>query len=223
MKTKALERIEAKLEGMEAGTIRYEVLDACRKFKVTWIEFGQALASVYRDKYWRDWGFSTFENYCASELGLKQTTALKLVRSYSFLETDEPEALKRVIAPEGDQKGLKVPELESVNLLRLLKKKKDVDEEGYRGIRREVLEEAKEPQEVRREIRLLSDGGPPKDPAVERAGRRLHFLKGLAKALENAKLEAMAARFLPPKLIDELDTLGQAVEKELERSRGIDG
>jgi linoleoyl-CoA desaturase len=86
-----------------------------------------------------------------------------------------------------------------------------------RKIRKQVLDDAREPQDVRKEIRLLSDRGPEKKPDEVRAERRVKFLKSLIRQLENYKLEAMANKFLPPRLIDTLDELTQAVEKEAGR------
>ncbi|MFT5207333.1 MAG: hypothetical protein ACI9CF_001085 [Candidatus Omnitrophota bacterium] len=215
MKTAAISRIEDKLEELDETTFRYQLLDTCRKFKTTWIDLGQGLYSVHRDKLFLEWGFMSFDKYCTSELGIKNATAMKLLKSYSFMEKEEPEFIQKSHAePTPDQK---YPEMESVNLLRLAKKNKDIEEADYQRIRNTVLEDAKDPTDVRKEIRMLSDQGPAKNPEDVRADRRGKFLKKLYNALETAKLESMAHRFLPPKVIDELDNVSLLVEKELNR------
>ena len=83
------------MEGLEPGSFRYKVLDAAKGFKSSWIDLGQYLFSVYRDKSYREWGYLTFDAYCAKEIGIRQPTAMKLLKSYSFLEREEPSFLKR--------------------------------------------------------------------------------------------------------------------------------
>lgn len=215
MKSKSLTRIEEKLQTLDDSSYRYKVLETCRRFKTSWIELGEALFACHRDKMYLEWGYVTFEGYCAKELGIKQPTAAKLLKSYHFLETEEPSYIEKVrgeVVPEE-----KHPDLESVNLLRLARNNKKFDEGQYRKIRKQVLDDAREPQDVRKEIKLLSDRGPEKKPDEVRAERRVKFLKSLIRQLENYKLEAMANKFLPPRLIDTLDELTQAVEKEAGR------
>jgi len=215
IKTKALTKIEAKLATLEEGSPRYTALDACRRFKTSWMELGQALAGVHHGRMHSGWGYSSFEDYCQRELGIRHATAQKLLRSYAFLEAEEPDYLKRLReAPKTDSR---VPELDSVNLLRLAKKSKRIDESDYSRIRRDVLEESRAPKDVQREVRLLTGSEPPKDPRTARAERREKFLKQLIRMLESAKLEAIAGKFLPAKLIDQFDDLSEKVEKELEQ------
>ena len=215
MKSKTLDRIDQKLQTLDQHSYRYRVLETCRRFKTSWIELGESLFACHRDKMYLEWGFTTFEGYCAKELGIKQVTAAKLLKSYHFLESEEPSYIEKVrgeVVPEE-----KHPDLESVNLLRLARNNKKFDEGQYRKIRKQVLDDAREPQDVRKEIRLLSDAGPQKKPDEVRAERRQKFLKSLFRQLENYKLEAMANKFLPPKLIDALDELSLSVEKESNR------
>ena len=215
IKTKAVSKIEKKLEALEEDSYRYQVLDTCRKFKTTWIELGQGLYGVHRDKLYGEWGFSSFESYCSQELGIKNTTALKLLKSYHFLEAEEPSYIQKTRERASSEE--RYPDLESVNLLRLARKNNKIDEDQYQKIRQQVLEDGREPQAVRREVRILSDRGEPKDPGAVRAEKRTQFLQRLVRFLENAKLESMASRFLPAKLIDQMDVLSQKVERELNR------
>lgn len=216
-KNRSIERLENRMQEVDDKSYRYHVLDCCRKFKIGWMDLGQSLLSVYRDKLYLEWGYLSFEKYCRDELGVKNATGLKLLRSYQFLESEEPGFLsktKEEIEPGSDQK---TPSLDSVNLLRLVKKNPRIDEGDYEKIKHKVLDQAREPEEVRKEIRMLSERLKPADPEVERADRRAKFLKGLIAKLEQARLEAMASRFLPPKTIDTIETLARSVEKELNR------
>ena len=215
----SLRRIEERMESVGEGTQRYVVLDACRKFKTSWIEFGQALFSVHRDKSYKDWNFLTFEAYCSKELGLRQSTAVKLLKSYAFLETEDPDFIRRASRQSdggpGEGQG-KYPDFEAVNLLRLVKSRKSVGENEYSELRRKVLVDAKDPVEVRKEIRLLiADDG--KSAGEIRADRRTAYIRKLARSLEDARREGMANRFLPAQLLEALERLREKVDRELVR------
>ena len=73
---------------LDPQSFRYSVLEAARGFKSSWIDLGQLLYSVSKDKKYKDWGFLTFEAYCEKEVGIKQATAMKMLKSYYFLEKE---------------------------------------------------------------------------------------------------------------------------------------
>ena len=211
-KPASLKRIEERMQGLTQDSTRYQVLDSCRRFKNSWIELGQALFSVQRDKLYREWEYLTFEDYCHKELGIKKPTAMKLLKSYEFLETEEPSYIQEAQETEPEA-GRKYPDLDSVNLLRLVKSNKKIAPESYDKIRKKVLDDAQEVPEVRRELRmLLQDQG--KSPQEARSDRRAAYLKGLIRGLKDARQEGMAARFLPPDLLDQLEELIEKIEKE---------
>ena len=76
---------------LEPGTPRFEVLESARRFKSSWVELGERLIAVNEKKLYREWGYITFEEYCAKEVRIKKPTALKLTRAYRFLEKEEPQ------------------------------------------------------------------------------------------------------------------------------------
>src|SRR5487761_2441298 len=88
-KTKSIHNLEERMGHLEPESLRYQVLDAAKSFKSSWIQLGQFLFTVYKDKLYRDWAYQTFEAYCAKEIGIRQNTAIKLLKSYSFLEKEE--------------------------------------------------------------------------------------------------------------------------------------
>ncbi|MFH1381247.1 MAG: hypothetical protein ABIH57_03655, partial [Candidatus Omnitrophota bacterium] len=81
IKTKAIERIETKMENMDGDSVRYLVLNSAKAFKKSWITLGQALYTVWKDKLYKNWGYNTFEAYTTKETGIRKQTALKLLRS----------------------------------------------------------------------------------------------------------------------------------------------
>src|SRR5688500_13719187 len=100
---------------LDKDILRQKTLEIAKRHKASWIEFGQYLFTVHKDKLFRDWGFLSFETYCHKELGIKQTTAVKLLRSYQFLEREVP----RLVDPklQQEEEPRKIPNYESVNLL----------------------------------------------------------------------------------------------------------
>ena len=122
VKTRSLERIEQKMEGVEKDSIRYRILESTKNFKTSWIELAQALYSTWKDKLYKEWGYLTFEAYTSKEIGIKKQTAMKLLKSYYFLEKEEPSYLKENY--EGSKDAASVPTYDAVNVLRLAKNKR---------------------------------------------------------------------------------------------------
>src|SRR5258707_896036 len=112
-KTKSIQEIEERMQSLAPESVRYKVLDSARSFKSSWIALGQYLFTVYKDKLYKDWGYLTFEAYCGKEIGVRQATAVKLLKSYSFLEKEEPAFLRREALEE--RKPSQIPSYESVN------------------------------------------------------------------------------------------------------------
>ena len=135
---------------MKDDELRNQVLNCARNFKTNWIEMGRMLQTVYRGKHYRDWGYREFETYCVKEIGIKVLTAQKLLRSYYFLEKEEPSYARK--DQYEDREASKVPDYESVNVLRLAKGKK-IDEDDYDRLRQKVLDEGRPVQAVRKEYR----------------------------------------------------------------------
>jgi hypothetical protein len=74
---------------------RATVLHLSRKFKASWLELGEALSDVKRNKTWERWGYDSFENYAKNELKLRGDTVDKLTGGYMFLHKRAPEVLSR--------------------------------------------------------------------------------------------------------------------------------
>ncbi len=127
-------------EAMEnPGDLRRRVLTTVKRFKGNWIDLGRCLAEVQAEGSFRGWGYDTFSDYCARELKIRKATADKLLRSYRFLRTEEPEFLSRVQRPEDGPET--VPDVESVNVLRRARSNRGIAAEDYSGIRSAVLDE----------------------------------------------------------------------------------
>ena len=203
-KTKSIHRIEERMEALEPDSLRFKILDSARRFKSSWIDLGQYLFSVYKDKLFKEWEYLTFEAYCSKEIGIKQTTAMKLLKSYSFLEHEEPAFLKRQ-SLDG-QKPSKIPSYESVNALRLAKQSDRLSEDDYETLREEVLDHVKEDAEVKKKIRYILKSNAPKDSIQEKEDRKLQLVKRLIMGLSSSRNE-LKNLSCPDKILKKIDEL----------------
>ncbi len=203
-KTKSIHRIEERMEDLEPESLRYKVLDSARRFKSSWIELGQYLFTVYKDKLFKDWEYLTFEAYCSKEIGIKQATAMKLLKSYSFLEHEEPAFLKRQVTD--DQKPSRIPSYESVNALRLAKQSDRITERDYQTLREEVLDNVKEDAEVKNKIRYILKSSAPKDSMQEKENRKSQIIKRLIMNLNSSRNE-LKNLACPEKILKKMDEL----------------
>ncbi|MBI1953890.1 MAG: hypothetical protein HYS41_07190 [Candidatus Omnitrophica bacterium] len=208
--SKALRQIEERLSGLAPGTLRHETLQAAKQFKSSWIELGRALWTVSNQKAFREWGFLTFEAYCAKEVGIRAATAKKLLHSYYFLEKEEPTLLKEL---EGEAPS-KLPSPEAVNVLRLIRKRKEISPERYQRFRSYALEEGKEAPVLRRELKSLMEETHP-DPAALRASRRQAALRRMIGTLKSLQAESAASDFLPKSLTTQIGSLIKKLEEAL--------
>jgi len=203
VKNRSIDRLESQMSGVAPGSLRYQVLEAAKQFKSSWIELGQYLHSVYKDKLYKDWGHSTFELYCAKEIGIRQNTAVKLLRSYSFLEKEEPAFLKTHNEKERQQPS-ELPSYESVNALRLAKQSERLAPKDYEALRTEVLEKGGEPDEVRKKIKYLLK--PAEQKEVPPAERKNITAKKMTVYLEGALTELSTLGF-PNKMLKKVEEL----------------
>jgi len=206
--TGRIKQIENQMAALEPGTIRYEALEAAKRFKGSWIDLGRILWTVWRERKFKEWGYLEFETYCSKEIGIRMATARKLLHSYSFLEKEEPDVLKR-LAEDPPQR---LPSAEAVHMLRLLSRKQGIPEEGYRHVRHYVLEKGGEGQQVRREIRSLLKE---KDSEATRAARRQVSIRRMIAVLKAAKSELAVSRWVPDKLLAEMGAIIQKLEGAL--------
>ncbi|HET6924072.1 MAG TPA: hypothetical protein VFI16_13075, partial [Anaeromyxobacteraceae bacterium] len=136
--SKAAERIAARLEDLPEGSLRRLVLEGARRFKASRVELARLLAQVRRQGPWREWGFASFESYCARELFIRRQTADKLTASYGFLERHEPE-MARAREPRA------APPFEVIEVLSRAEAAGRLPDGGYQDLRPEVLERGATP------------------------------------------------------------------------------
>ena len=213
LKTRAIRGIEKKMDTVEGDPFRYHVLERAKNFKTSWIELGRALYTVSKEKRYRQWGYGTLEAYAAKEIGLRKETVLKLLRSYYFLEKEEPVYLQQNYLETA--KPAAVPSYEAVDVLRLAKGKKTLDEAEYNTLKKEVFEKGSDVREVRRDLTAMIRRRQELDPEEAREKRRTGTLRRFIGTLKALKQELELARFAPPALVKDASNLIKKLEAHI--------
>ena len=213
-KTKAIQKIERQMEGLDENSIRYKVLQNVVNFKTSWIELGQSLYSVWKDKLYRDWGYLTFEAYASKEIGVRKDTAMKLLKSYYFLEKEEPQYLQKKEAA-GPSEAASMPSYESVNLLRLAKNKKEIGESDYESLKKDVFEKGRDVRDVRKDLTALIRQREEADPQEARKIRKETAVKRVVATLKALKNDIEISKLLPAGTVKDIKDLIVKLEAEI--------
>ncbi len=212
-KTKAIRGLEQRMEDLDGSSPRYKALACARDFKTSWIELGQMLYTIWKDKLYKEWGYGEFETYALKEIGIRKQTALKLLRSYAFLEREEPRYISGEYKESAEAGS--VPTYEAVDVLRKASASKNVDRRDYEKIKKRVLEEGKDAGEIRKDLVRIRKENAELDPEEERDEKRKQVLKRFVSALKSVRKEIKASRILPAELIREADSLIDKLEAEI--------
>lgn len=213
MKTKAIQNIERKMEGLDESSLRYRVLQNVISFKTSWIELGQSLYSVWKEKLYRDWGYLTFEAYTAKEIGIRKDTAMKLLRSYYFLEKNEPQYLRKEV--EDPSEAAKIPSYEAVNLLRMAKGRKEIGESDYESLKKNIFEKGRDVRDVKKDLTALIRERNELDPQEARKRRKSTVVKRVVSTLKALKNDIEIAKLLPASTIKDIKDLIDKLESEI--------
>jgi len=198
----------------QTDSLRQKTMELARRHKASWIELGRHLYTVHKDKHFKAWGFLSFETYCQKELGIKQQTAAKLLKSYYFLEREEP----RYVEPKFPETEApkKIPDYESVNLLRLARENKKLTPQDFAQIRDSVLSAGKEPKEVRSQVKKILETRNPQEAEEQQAAKRNAALKRLITLLHHAKTDLGKEKLLPAYLLKQMADLEEKLRDQIE-------
>lgn len=212
-KTSSLRGIEQKMENLDEGSLRHHVLKNARNFKTSWVELGRALYSVWKDKLYKEWGYSTFDAYTAREIGIRKQTSLKLLKSYYFLEQEEPELLNKDYDESVDVAS--VPSYESIDVLRLAKNKKTLGSDNYVNLKKDIFENGKDAQAARKSLTAIIRQREELQPEEAWQKRRLGTVKRFLTTLKSLKEEIAVYKLLPETVIEEATNLINKLELEV--------
>lgn len=210
---KTINNLEQRLEETEGSAIRQRVLQNAKHFKTSWIDLGQSLYAVWKDKLYKGWGYSTFDTYTAKEIGIRKQTAVKLLKSYYFLEQKEPRYTQKEYTQE--MQTASVPTYESIDILRKASNQKSLDEESYQLIKKNVLEEGKDAQTVKKDLTSLIKQREELLPEEAWQKKRTVFLRRLISTLKTVSEEIKMAKLFPVKIMKDVDKLISNLEMEI--------
>ncbi len=201
---------------MQNGTLTDNLrgnLEANAKtFKTSWIFLGQALYTVWRDKTYYNWGHEKFEDYVVNELGMKKPLAMKLVKTYFFVEQEEPGYLKEEFS-EGREAAI-IPSYEPLDVLRLARKSKDLNREDYIKLRKQVFEKGKDAGELRKDLTAIIKERKQVDPDVERENRHQKSVKKMIAALKEFKNDAELLKMIEADVLEGATDLLKTMEEK---------
>lgn len=214
------------LEGEEVQTRRVEVvqndgvieirdmvIESARNFKVSWVQLGQVLYSVWKDKLYHDWGYENFEVYVGKEVGLKKKTAVKLLRNYFYLEGEQPRFVQQDNLQSAEP--VRVPSEDAVNVLRLAKARKELDGADYAKLKADAFENFKDAALLKKDLTSYIKQREELSPEEARRNERLKVVKRYLSTLKNLKKDAELLKLLPDEFIKDTQGLIDKLEKEL--------
>lgn len=194
--------------------IRDMVVESARNFKTSWVQLGQVLYSVWRDKLYCDWGFESFEVYVGKEVGLQKKTAVKLLRNYFFLEKEEPKYVQKDTI-EATQPAA-VPNQDAVNVLRLAKARKELDRNDFQKLKTDAFENFKDANLLKKDLTAYIKQAEQVSPEEARRKERMKMLKKYVASLKNLKRDAELLKIVPEECLETTNKLIKQMESQLE-------
>ncbi|TRZ96251.1 hypothetical protein D4R78_01210 [bacterium] len=213
IKTKSIMGIEQKMQNFPENSFRYHILASAKNFKTSWIELGRALYAVYKDKMFKEWGYGTFDTYTSKEIGIRKQTAMKLLKSYYFLEKEEPQYLRADYVDSAEASA--VPSYESVDLLRLAKSKKELDNQDYDSLKKEIFQKGKDARQVKKDLTTLIRQRQELQPEEAWEKKKFTKVKRIISILKSLKQDVEISKLLPASILREVDDLISKLEAEV--------
>lgn len=206
-------RSQKKINNISADLLRDEVLKFARDFKTSWVSLGQALYSVWKHKFFVGWGYEKFEEYTHKELGIRKETAMKLLKTYFFIEQDEPEYLSKEFQEE--REPVHVPHYETMNLLRLAKNHKELNKQDYFHLKKDIFEKGKDVQGLRKDLVALIKQRKIVDPEEERQQRSQEAIRRLIAAARSFKEDMKVLKLVSAEVIEETNRFIKKLEQQI--------
>lgn len=195
----------------QSENLREHLAQHAKDFKLSWVQLGQGLYSVWRDKLYQAWEFDKFEDYVVRELGLKKPLALKLVKTYFFVEQEEPVYLKKEFSEV--RKTVNIPGLESLDVLRKARSHKELSREDYTKLRKDIFEKGKEASLVQKDLTAIIKERKKVDPKQEREERHEQSVRRLMLALRSFQKDMETLKLADPDLLKESQQLLDRLEE----------
>ncbi len=201
-----------KLDNITADALRGQLAEHAKDFKTSWVFLGQGLYGVWRDKLFLAWGFDKFEDYVTSELGIKKPLALKLVKTYFFVEQEEPAYLKKEFSEA--REAAVIPGYESLDVLRLARRNSQLNREDYVNLRKQVFEKGRDATAVRKDLTAIIKERKKVDPDEEREARHQASIRRFVNALKSFQKDIDALKLIEPDIAQEAVNLLAKIEEK---------
>lgn len=201
------------LENSTTEALREHALQTVKKFKTSWIEMARVLYTIYKDKTYKAWGFEKFDTYVTKEIGIRKLTALKLLRSYGFLEREEPVYLKPEYGESNE--AAKIPSYEAIDVLRRAKNRKELDGRDYAGLKEKVFLKGKDAAEVRKDLTTLIKAREEFTPEEAWVRRKEANVKRFISTLKSLKRDMKETKMVSAGVLEEIEDLIDKLEIEL--------
>lgn len=195
-----------------ASRIREDMAESAKSFKTSWIDLAQGLFTINRDKLFHAWGFDKFEDYVVKELGLTKAIANKLVKNYAFIEHEEPVYLKKEFSET--RETVVVPGIESVDILRLAHRNKELSKDDYNKVRKDIFEKGKDPVLVKKDLTALMKERKQVDPDEEREVRHTASVRRFLTAIKSFKKDMEVLNLIEPKILEDAAKLLEELEEK---------
>jgi len=194
----------------QSEDLRVHIAQHAKDFKLSWVSLGQGLYSVWRDKLYHAWDFEKFEDYVVRELGLKKPLALKLVKTYFFVEQDEPVYLRKEFAEVRETAN--IPSYEGLDVLRSARNRKELTRDDYAKLRKDIFEKGREASLVRKDLTTIIKERKQVDPEQAREARHEQSVRRLVAALRSFKKDMETLKLAEPDIIKEAEGLLERLE-----------
>lgn len=201
-------------DAVTAQGIREELLQYAKDFKTSWVSLGQSLYAVWKDKLFLAWSYEKFEYYTERELGIKKEIAMRLLKTYFFLEQDEPDYLKPEFKEDRD--AAHVPGCDAINVLRLARQKRELNKSDYVDLKKAVFEKGQEASAVRKDLVALMKKRKEVDPEEEREKRNEAAMRKVLNALRSFQKDMESLKLAPVALLEEATALMKKIEEEID-------
>lgn len=195
--------------------IREKILDQAKFFKTSWIELGRSLFAAWQDKMYKGWGYQRFEDYIKKEVGLNKELSMRLLKTYYFIEQEEPQYLKENFAES--REAPTVPGYEAINVLRLAKQKKEVTKEDYASLRKSVFDKGHDAAAVRQDLTAIIKERKEVDPEEEREERSQQAVRKLILSLKLFEKDMHTLKLVPEDVREDAKGLLERLEKALSK------
>ena len=130
--------METVKQSIDPESFRFKVLESSSRFKDGWVDLAKKLTKILGENLYREWGYTSFEQYCRLEIRIKKNTALKLTGAWQFYQHEISGQGQTQEEPPKDQ----IPELEAIGMLQKAKESHQWPSDMYEELKNNALEQS---------------------------------------------------------------------------------